>query len=316
MLEQKIPIGISSCLMGEEVRYNGGHKRSRICLNSLSKVFEYHPYCPEMAVGLGVPRETIRIVEVDGDHRVVGSKTEDLDVTDALFDYGIEIGRQAQSYSGYILMKDSPSCGLYSARVHRNGQALPTKNAGMFVRGLRQVHPMLPMEEEGRLNDPVLRENFVALVFAYHDWMASVEQDPCPRQLVAYHSKYKYLLMAHSQGAYKSLGQMVADAGKSDFDERLALYKQLFLETLGKPASRKGHVNALYHILGYLKEGVSSEFRADLVGVIESYRLGNINLSVPATMLAHYLKHYGSQYINEQAYLHPYNDDLGLRNLI
>jgi len=316
MLEEKIQVGISSCLLGEEVRYNGGHKRSRICLNSLSSVFDYHPYCPEMAVGLGVPRETIRIVEVGEEHRVQGSKTDDLDVTDALYEYGLKIGELAKAYSGYILMKDSPSCGLYSARVHRNGQALPTKYEGMFVRGLRKVHPLLPVEEEGRLNDPVLRENFVAMVFAYDDWRATVEQDPSPKQLVAFHSRYKYLLMAHSQNAYKRLGRIVADAGKPGIERRVQDYIQAFTEALRKPATRKGHVNTLYHILGYLKDEVESTFRADLVSVIESYRLGTINLSVPATMLAHYLKHYGSQYINEQVYLHPYNDELGLRNLI
>jgi uncharacterized protein YbgA (DUF1722 family)/uncharacterized protein YbbK (DUF523 family) len=303
-------------LLGDEVRYNGGHKRSRICLNALNKVFEYHSYCPEMAIGLGVPRETIRIVEVEGEHRVQGSKTQDLDVTEPLFEYGREIGKVAEAFSGYILMKDSPSCGLYSARVHRNGQALPQKHSGLFVRGLREVQPDLPMEEEGRLNDPVLRENFVALVFAYDDWKTTVAQAPSPRRLVEFHSRYKYLVMAHSQGAYKSLGHIVAEAGKPGFDERLLRYKKEFIETLRKPANRKGHVNVMYHILGYLKDQVSSEFRTDLVKVIESYRLGAVNLSVPATMLSHYLKHYGSEYINEQAYLHPYSDELGLRNLI
>lgn len=316
MSNQKIPVGISSCLLGEEVRYNGGHKRSRICMNLLENIFEFHPYCPEVAIGLGVPRETIHIVDIDGDHRVVDSKTDSNDVTEALWDYGQKIGEISHDYSGYILMKNSPSCGLYSAKVYRNSHPLPGKFAGMFARSLQEANPLLPLEEEGRLNDPVLRENFVAWVGAYHDWRTNVQNQKKPKSLVDFHSRYKYLVMSHSQAAYKKLGQLVAQLKGEEFEHRKSAYIELFTATLKKPANRKGHVNTMQHILGYLKKEVGGDVRQEINSIIESYRLGHVNLSVPATMLNHYLRRYGNEYINEQVYLRPYSEDLGLRNLI
>ncbi len=316
MNEDKIPVGISSCLLGQEVRYNGGHKRSRVCLNSFARVFDYRAFCPEVAIGMGVPREAIRLVDAPDSPRVVGTKTPTLDVTDELYAYGLEVGRTSEDLSGYILMKNSPSCGLYSAKVYRGESPLPGKHAGMFVRGLRHTQPLLPMEEEGRLNDPVLRENFIAAVYAYHDWRTNFMVEPSPNALVAFHSKYKFLVMAHGQAPYKQLGRIVADAGASGFDERINAYIAALMETLKKPASRKGHVNTLFHILGYLRDTVAGDVREDIHRVIESYRLGFVNLSVPATMLHHYVKRFGSDYVNEQAYLNPYSEELGLRNTI
>ncbi len=312
----KIPIGISACLLGEEVRFNGGHKRSRICLNALAQVFEYRSYCPEVAIGMGVPRETIRLEGELEAPRVVGSKTPGLDVTDELYEYGRRVAAESEDLSGYILMKDSPSCGLYSTKVYRNGHPLPGKHQGMFVRGFRAENPLLPMEEEGRLNDPVLKENFVALVHVYDDWRRHFKPDPSPRALVAFHSRYKFLVMAHSQKAYRELGQIVAEAGAPGFEARVEAYFEALMGVLQKPANRKGHVNALYHILGYLKESVDGDARQDISRMIDSYREGHVNLSVPATLLNHYIQRVGSDYINEQAYLRPYSEALGLRNAI
>jgi len=316
MTDTKIPIGISACLMGDEVRYNGGHKRSRICLNQLSSIFEYAPFCPEVAVGLGIPREAIHIIDKDGAQRVVGTKTDTIDVTDELYEYGKMIGEQSKAFSGYVLMKNSPSCGLYSAKVYRGQSPLPGKHAGMFVRGLQTVNPLLPLEEEGRLNDPVLRENFVAWVGAYHDWRMNIAPEPTPKALVDFHSRYKYQIMSHSQKAYKALGRIVAEAGKPGFTERVENYISTLMETFKKPATRRGHVNTLQHIVGYLRDNVEPDIRKELNDLIESYRLGHVNLSVPATMLNHYLRRYGSAYINAQVYLNPYSDELGLRNAI
>lgn len=315
-MSEKVPVGISSCLLGENVRYNGGHKRSRTAMNLLSEVFEYQGFCPEVAIGLGTPRETIHIAEIDGDHRVVGSKDESADHTEALFDYGLKIGELTKQMSGYILMKNSPSCGLYSAKVYRKGHPLPGKFAGMFVRGVQEINPLIPLEEEGRLNDPVLRENFVAAVFAWHDWRTSYLPNASRKALVEFHSRYKYLVMAHSQAAYKELGALVANLKGEQFDINSKAYINAFMAALKKPASRKGHVNTLFHILGYLRDELEGSVRQELAELIESYRLGHINLSVPATMLNHYLRRFGSDYINEQVYLRPYSEKLGLRNTI
>ncbi|MFL0805012.1 MAG: DUF523 and DUF1722 domain-containing protein [Agarilytica sp.] len=313
---KKIDVGISSCLLGQEVRYNGGHKQSKFCVNHLSKVFEFHPFCPEVAVGLGIPREPIRMVGDIEAPRVVGTVDATRDVTEALVSYGKEIAQYAERLSGYVLMKNSPSCGLYSAKIYRNDHPFPGKHAGMFARTLMSECPLLPMEEEGRLNDPRLRENFIARVFAYDDWRASVGAKPTAKKLVDFHSRYKYFVMAHSLAAYKRLGQHVARAGIGDIHQLAAEYIEHLMLSIKKLASRKGHANTMYHLLGYLRQEVPGNIRQALVKGIEDYREGITNLAVPMALLHHYLKMYGSDYVNAQAYLEPYAYDLGLRNTI
>ncbi len=248
--------------------------------------------------------------------RVVGTVDATRDVTEALVSYGKEIAQYAERLSGYVLMKNSPSCGLYSAKIYRNDHPLPGKHAGMFARTLMNECPLLPMEEEGRLNDPRLRENFIARVFAYHDWRASVGAKPTAKKLVDFHSRYKYFVMAHSLAAYKRLGQHVAHAGIGDIHQLAAEYIEHLMLSIKKLASRKGHANTMYHLLGYLRQEVPGNIRQALVKGIEDYREGITNLAVPMALLHHYLKMYGSDYVNAQAYLEPYAYDLGLRNTI
>lgn len=314
--KNKIPVGISSCLLGQEVRYNGGHKQSKFCLNHLSRVFEFHPFCPEVAIGLGVPREPIRMVGEIDSPRVVGTVSKDIDVTEPLANYGVEVAQQNRDLCGYILMKSSPSCGLFSAKVYKNEHPQPGKHAGMFARSLMQEAPLLPMEEEGRLNDPRLRENFIARVFAYSDWKRNVESEPSAAKLVAFHSRYKYLVMSHSQAAYRRLGQLVAAAGVGGIDEKSKEYIVGFMQAITRLASRKGHANTMYHLLGYLKQDVAGKERQSIVKSIEDYRNGVVNLAVPMALLSHYLKINGSDYVKSQAYLEPHSYDLGLRNVI
>ena len=313
---QKIPVGISACLLGQKVRYDGGHKQSRFCLDHLSHVFEFEAFCPEVAIGMSIPREPIRLVAPIENPRAIGTVSPELDVTDELYAYGNEIAEYSKALCGYILMRNSPSCGLFSTKVYKGEQNLPGKHAGIFARSLREGNPLLPMEEEARLNDPVLRENFIARVFALHDWRKSVQSCPSAKALVGFHSRYKYLIMAHGQVPYKSLGRKVAKAGCGEQDVLLKEYIHEFMTAISKPADRKGHANALYHILGYLRDDVSGELRQEIAAHIESYRKGSVNLVVPMTMLNHYLKFHGSEYIKSQAYLSPYVQDLGLRNSI
>ncbi len=315
-MDEKIPVGISACLLGQEVRYNGGHKQSRFCLNHLSRVFAFESFCPEVAIGMGVPREPIRLMGDPEHPRAVGTVTRTLDVTDQLHDYGIQIGEYSKKLCGYILMKDSPSCGLLSTKVYNEKGDFPGKHAGIFVRALRDTNPLLPLEEEGRLHDPVLRENFIAQVFALYAWKNSIADTPTPDKLVKFHSRYKYLVMAHSQKSYRELGQLVARAGISDPQELAQQYIEKLMRTITKPASRKGHANTLYHLVGYLRENVPGHIRQELVASIEEYRTGIVNLAVPVTLISHYLKLHGSDYVQSQAYLEPYARDLGLRNTI
>jgi uncharacterized protein YbgA (DUF1722 family)/uncharacterized protein YbbK (DUF523 family) len=311
-----ILVGISSCLMGDEVRYNGGHKRSIFCLDTLSQAFSFQRFCPEVAIGMGVPRQTIRLVGDFEQPRAVGSSDQRLDVTDALRAYGELVSEQAKAFSGYIFMKESPSCGLFSTKVYGEKAPLPGKRAGLFAEVLQRRLPLLPMEEEGRLHDPGLRENFVARVFAYHDWRQQVLADPSAHALVKFHSRYKYFVMAHSQALYKRLGQWVAQVGLVPIDQAVERYAEVFFSGILKPPSRRNHTNVLYHLLGYLKQQVGGELRKDLLDAVEQYRLGEVPLIVPLTLLKHYLSHFANDYINSQFYLDPYPASWGLRNQI
>jgi len=311
-----IPVGISSCLMGESVRYNGGHKRSRLCLEQLAKVFDYRPFCPEVAIGMGVPREPIRLVGSKAAPRAVGLKHPEMDVSAPLLESGRNWAQQNADLCGYVLMQKSPSCGLNSTKIYRGDAPLPGGHAGMFVRGLVEANPLLPVEEEGRLHDAVLRENFVARVFAYSDWHQHVQPNPTPSALVEFHSRYKFMAMAHGQEAYRDLGRLVADAGIKDGVDRYADYFSRLMRFLKRPASRKGHVNTLFHLLGFLREFVQPAARQEIVKVIDAYRRGTVNLSVPAALLNHYVSLHGDDYLRKQVYLRPYSEELGLRNEI
>ncbi|MGM0987427.1 MAG: YbgA family protein [Pseudomonadota bacterium] len=312
-----IPVGISACLMGEQVRYNGGHKRSRFCLEVLQERFAFESFCPELEAGLGVPRDPIRLVGLQGEApRVQGTRDPSLDVTERLVEVSADFAARHRHLRGFILMKGSPSCGLERVKVyHPNG--MPSHaDSGVFVSTLRRHFPELPLEEEARMNDPVLRENFITRVYAFDDWKRRVEAAPSYHALLQFHSRQKYLLMAHHVEAYRELGRYLAESSKVALEESMAHYLQRFMAALSRPATRKTHTNALMHVLGYLKEAVDGETRQDLLAAIEDYRLGRVHLVVPIRLLNHYVKRHGSEYIREQTYLDPHPYELGLRNTI
>lgn len=312
-----IPVGISACLTGEEVRYNGGHKRSRYCLDVLGERFHFETFCPELEAGLGVPREPIRLVGRSGEvPRVRGTRTTDWDVTERIERVGAAFVQAHRHLRGFILMKGSPSCGLERVKVyHENG--MPSHvDSGAFVRVLREHFPELPLEEEARLNDPGLRENFITRVYALDDWKRQVEPAPSHHALLQFHSRQKLLLMAHQVEAYRELGRYLAEGHQRPLGETQRYYLQRFMQALTQPATRKSHTNALMHVLGYLKRALDGEIRRDLLQSIEEYRLEQVPLAVPMRLLNHYLKHHGSGYIRQQSYLDPHPYELGLRNTI
>lgn len=318
-----IPVGISACVLGESVRYNGGHKRSRFCTDVLSEVFSFKPYCPEVAIGLGVPRPAIRLVGNPSNPRVVGSDDASLDVTEPMVSYSQRTAQTLGDLCGYIFIKNSPSCGVFKMKVYNDdpqsksfGYPQEATGRGVFAAAVMEHNPLLPVEEEGRLNDPSLRENFIVRVFALYNWRQAVAGKLSAGALVEFHSHYKYLLMAHSQKGYRTLGAMVANHAKLPINKVADDYLKLFMATLAKPATRKNHCNTLQHIIGYLKRSVAGEIRQDLVGVIDQYRQGVVHLSVPITLIKHYVDRYGNDYIRSQVYLDPYPLELGLRNQI
>lgn len=333
--EKQITLGISSCLLGHKVRYNGGHKRSSFCVNTLDRFFHFAPICPELAIGLGTPREPIRLVGTLADVspspgqnsasapgkklniRVVGTDNAALDVTDDLVQYGRQMAGQLSHICGYIFMQKSPSCGMDRVKVyHHNGHPLGESAPGAYAGALMDSCPLLPVEEEGRLHDPVLCENFFTRVYAYHAWQNMVLAQPGHAALVEFHATHKYMIMAHYPQGYKQLGQIVAKGSKDSLPTLLDEYFTAFMTALKRRANRKSHTNAMMHILGYVKKSVAGKERNQLLTLIEEYRQGVVPLIAPMTMLRHFIENHGNPYIQKQTYLTPHPDQLGLRNQI
>ncbi|MCE2573139.1 YbgA family protein [Motilimonas eburnea] len=308
----KIKIGISSCLLGQEVRFDGGHKQSKYCRYDLSQYFDFQPICPEMAIGMGAPRKTIRLVNQLGDIRVKASD-DSFDVTDKLREFSSKKSAQLVGITGYIFCAKSPTCGMERVNLYKDG----TKDAvregvGVFAAQVMADHPLIPVEEEGRLNDPVLRENFITRVFAYHDWQTLRAQGATRDALYKFHARYKYLLMAHDVNLYYKLGPLLAQA-KGDVETIADQYIELFMQVLKGHPTRKSHANTLSHIQGYLKRSLRSEERQQLAKTIDKYRQGLIPLLAAMTLIKHYLTLYPDAYIEQQIYLNPHPEELKLR---
>lgn len=313
----RVRIGVSSCLLGQEVRYNGGHKRDGFVAGALADFFDYVPVCPEVAIGLGIPRPPIRLVGDPAQPRAVGTDDPTLDVTDRLDAYARKQIPTLAGISGYILKKDSPSCGMERVKVYRpNGGMAERKGVGIFASVLKTQMPELPMEEEGRLNDSVLRENFVARVYVYDRWQRLLSQGLASGRLIDFHSDHKYMVMAHSQAAYRRMGRMLADLRGVDLQAVGMMYFAELMEALRRRVNRKRHVNVLQHMLGYLKRSIDREDKAELVHNIEAYRRGDVPLIVPTTLFRHYFRRHPDPYMDRQVYLHPYPDELALRNAV
>lgn len=311
-----IKVGISACLLGQPVRYNGGHSQSRLCLNTLADHFEFQGFCPEVAMGLGVPRPVLRLVGQPQRPRMVFSDQPQQDLTDRFIEVVSPVVEEFGLLDGYILMKNSPSCGLERVKVYQeNGYPHGERGMGLFAAALTRRYPNLPVEEEGRLHDARLRENFILRVFAHHRFRQQVDQNLCLGTLMAFHRDYKYVLMAHNQREYRSLGRLLATA-KSELSLKALRnqYLERFMKAIQRPASRGNHINAMLHLLGYLKRSVPSAVRTDIINVIEQYRRGEVNLATPLTLLRHYLQLFGSRYVQAQYYLQPYPASLGLSN--
>ncbi|AYF90945.1 DUF1722 domain-containing protein [Pseudomonas sp. DY-1] len=316
-LSQRPKLGISACLLGDPVRFNGGHKESRLCSRSLAAHFDFVPLCPEVAIGLGIPRAPIRLVGDLAAPRAVGTRQPQLDHTEALTEFGELMAEQLDDISGYIFMQKSPSCGLARVKVYRaNGQAAAGDGRGIFARAFCALRPDLPVEEEGRLNDPVLRENFFTRVYAYAQWQALCREGLTHKAIIAFHSRYKYQLMAHDPVQYKVLGRLLGDIGEHPAAEIGPRYFSALMTALGKCATRGTHSNVLQHLSGYLKTHLSRPEKAELQRLIEQYRGGIIPLVVPITLLKHHFNSHPDRYITQQAYLQPHPEELSLRNAL
>lgn len=311
---ENIQLGISSCVLGQEVRFDGGHRRSAFCTDQLADYVKFVPLCPEMAIGLGKPRPSIRLQRNGTDVSAVTSKGDD--VTAALREFGQQAARQHNFLSGYILCGKSPSCGMERVRVYDAvGRCNVKEGVGLFAAELMKANPLLPLEENGRLNDLTLRENFITRVYAYHDWLSLLHKGLTARALIDFHSRYKFLLLAHNPKVYYELGPLLAKLSE-DFEHKADTYIHAFMGALKQVATRKRQCNVLQHIQGFFKDKLSSSQRQELARVIENYRQGLVPLLAPLTLINHFLNEYPNEYIRRQRYLNPYPETLALRYAI
>ena len=308
-------IGVSACLLGQPVRFDGGHKRDDFLLGSFARFVEWVPVCPEVELGLGTPRETLRLERHPDGLRLVMKKSG-RDETAAMRAWAARRARalEGEGLSGYVLKKDSPSCGMERVKVYE-GPGAPTRSGrGLFAEALMERLPLLPVEEEGRLSDPRLRENFIERVFAYRRLQSFLAGRFSLGGLVAFHSAHKLQLMAHSPELYRSLGRLVAQARQLERARLRADYERGFMQALAVLATPRRQVNVLQHMLGYVSDQLGSGERAELLEVIEDYRGGLVPLVVPLTLLRHHVRRFEVGYLAGQTYLQPHPKELMLRN--
>ncbi len=309
----EINIGISSCLLGEKVRFDSGHKKNSYITSVLADYFEFRPFCPEVSIGLGIPRETIRLVSIDDTVRCVGTKTTDLDVTDQLRESAEKQKNWHQELCGYILKKDSPSCGMERVKVYKDD--MPTrKGIGLYAERMMQNFPNLPVEEEGRLEDARLRENFIQRVYIYARWKALASEEISLAKLQSFHAQHKYIFMSHNQLKAKELGALLADTTASDLEALSQRYLTNMMALLKIIATRNNHVNTLQHIQGYLKNHLDTDDKQELRAAIDEYRKGLLPLIVPITLLRHHFRRHPNTYITNSFYMQPHPGELMLLN--
>ena len=309
-----IPVGISACLTGQPVRHDGGHKRSRYCTDVLSEYFELLPFCPEREAGLAVPRPAMHLVEQGGEHRLTIIRTGE-DVTPALQRWCQRSVADMGLLRGFVLASKSPSCGMERVRVYNDdGNVLHRDGSGLFARYLQERWPMLPVEEDGRLLDPALRENFIERVFLYDDWCRFNEKGLTAHGLIRFHTRHKFQLLAHCQKTYRQLGPLLADLSRVPLEELAEEYIAAFMRGMRRRISRGAHVNVMLHLLGYFRGKLDALERGSIQDSIHAYLAGEVPLVVPMTLLRHAQRRFPDHYLSNQAYLVPYPDALGLRN--
>jgi len=312
---EPIRIGISSCLLGNAVRYDGGHKRDDFLVETFGRYVHWVVVCPEIEIGLGVPRPTLRLQRHDGQVRLLMPSTG--------ADYSAAMQRYAErrvsdlerlGLCGFVLKKDSPSCGMERVKVY-DGPGPPSRNGrGLFAGTLLHRLPHLPVEEEGRLNDPALRDNFIERVFAYRRLRSLFSGRWKLGALVEFHSAHKLQIMAHSPKTYSDLGRLVATAKRQPRSEVRERYENLFMNAMAVIATRRRHANVLQHVAGYFKKQLDAPSRQELVSLIEDYRGGLVPLIVPITLVRHYVRRFAVGYLQGQTYLDPHPRELMLRN--
>lgn len=314
-------LGISLCLLGEGVRYDGSHERSSLCHDALEGLFEYEGICPEVAIGMGVPRAPIQLVGDPARPRARGVEDASVDVTDALANYGRRVAARIGDFAGYVLMNGSPSCGMHAVRVHvavRGPLGRPVERrpgarhervgegSGIYAREIMAADPCLPVVESVRLEDAVVRESFVTRTFAYAHWKLLGPQRESVGAILEFHSRYKYLLLAHSAAEYRRLGRLLANPPAVGDGELASRYIHGLMSGLSRAATRDSHADALVHLVTSLEPGLNSASRRELTEAIEAHARGEVPRAAVLTLLA---RHQGSgpnDFVSGQVYLEPH----------
>ncbi|CAH1552638.1 YbgA family protein [Vibrio owensii] len=313
-MESSIKVGISSCVLGERVRFDSGHKISNFVTKELDRYFSFVPVCPEVGVGMTVPRPTIRLVSNEERIALVETKNPENDHTDKMLTYSENKVNELQGehLCGYIVCAKSPTCGMERVKVYSKNSAAK-EGIGLYTRTLMEKMPWLPVEEDGRLNDPVLKENFITRVYCLNDFYESMGGEPTRGKIIEFHSRYKLTLMAHHPESYRSLGRLVADVANYEIEDFYNEYRLGLMKALQNRASRKNNTNVLMHLQGYFKRSLNSDEKAELATVISDYRTGLLPLLAPLTLIKHYLNAYPDEYLQKQKYLEPYPQEMRLR---
>ena len=314
-MEKNIKLGISSCLLGENVRYDGGHKLDRFLTDTLGQYVEYVPVCPEVECGLDVPRESMHLEGDPDSPRLMTIRTKQ-DMTDRLVQWAKKrvVELEKEDLCGFIFKSNSPSSGMERIKVYDEKGMSVKKGVGIFARIFMDHFPLLPAEDEGRLHDPTLRENFIERIFTLKRWREVLAKKESRGNVVDFHMRHKLLILAHSPKHYQMMGKLVAKAKALSLRELYQQYQTHLMESLALKTTPKKNVNVLQHMVGYFREQLSSDEKQELLEVIDHYRGGYVPLIVPVTLINHYVRKYDQPYLKQQVYLNPHPLELQLRN--
>lgn len=310
-----LKIGISSCLLGNQVRYDGGHSHDRFLTQTLGMFAQYVPVCPEVESGMPVPREAVRLMGDPENPRLVTQKTG-IDKTKQMKDW-IETRLKTlerENLCGFIFKSKSPSSGLFRIRVYGDDGSVRKTGTGLFARAFTRHFSRIPVEEAGRLNDPALRENFIEAIFSLQRWRNLLDTSPTLGGLVEFHTQNKLLILSHNQDLYRKLGRLVAQGKSMETDLLFDTYEQILIKALRLKTSLKKNINVLQHVMGFFKKELAAPEKQEILSIIDQYRSGYVPLIVPLTLIRHYVLKYDHPWLKTQTYLNPHPFELKLRN--